>query len=215
MAEMFILGVILIGIGMIYLINRRIKTKGALFTGQTTPKLTSVNNPLRISQPTIGFLNLNGVHGSSLAEKDKASLEHLFHASYLSNTTIPKCHVLFIYCSIDSNGNIDGAKLKIRDIVKEAGAYIAVVATENIGDHYIKAIKSKNNCGANIVLVIERNGDNFLTFFHQLFQAMLQGTSMLVKWVELAPQIPAQHHSNCPESILIAEAGHVIFDGHS
>jgi hypothetical protein len=179
--------------------------------GQSKARKTTANNPFRIAQPTIGFLNLNG--DLPLAETDKAHLESLFHDSYLSNNTIPKCHVLFIYCKIDSNGSIVGSQLRIRDIVKEAGAYIAVVATENVADHYMMALNPKNDWNANIVLVIERKGESFLTFFHQLFQSMLQGTSMLTKWVELAPQVPGVAQPNCPESIMIAGAGNITLDG--
>jgi hypothetical protein len=63
---------------------------------QTIKRKTTGNNPLHISKPVIGFLNLNGDIGASLAETDKAYLEPLFHASQLSNNAVPKCQVLFI-----------------------------------------------------------------------------------------------------------------------
>jgi hypothetical protein len=118
-----------------------------------------------------------------------------------------------IYCQIDPVGRIVGNQLRIRDIVKEAGAYVAVVATDNNPENYMKALNPENDWGANFVLTIERKGDKFLTFFYQLFQSMLQGTSMLSKWVELSPQIPGNENSNCPDSIMIAEAGQVTLEG--
>lgn len=53
------------------------------------------------------------------------------------------------------------------------------------------------------------------SFFQNLFQAMKDGTSMLMAWVQLAPQIPNQEHSECPVSYMHVGAGHVALNGHA
>ena len=176
---------------------------------------TTVDDPVRIAAPVIGFLNLDGARGGSLAQADMASLGPLFKGSHLSQNTIPRCHVLFVYCGIEPGGRITGSPSRLREIVKAAGALVAVVATENTPDRYFEAVEPRNDWHANLVLVIKRKGETFHSFFRQLFQSMLSGKSMLMTWVELAPQIPGGAHADCPESIMLAEAGHVTFDGRS
>ncbi len=101
----------------------------------------------------------------------------------------------------------------IRDLIKRTGAYVAVVASENHPNCYIKATKARNDWHANIALVIDRKGDKLASFFHRLFEAMFNGRSMLMAWVELAPQIPGRDQPDVPGSIMLAEAGHVTFGG--
>jgi hypothetical protein len=60
-------------------------------------------------------------------------------------------------------------------------------------------------------MCIDRRGDKFAQFFHDLFTAMFDGTSMPVAWVKIAPQIPGATHTNTPESIMSAEVGQIVF----
>jgi hypothetical protein len=174
---------------------------------------TTVDRPFRISNPRIGFLNLQGAHGAALLESDQETLSPLFSSSMASTDVAPKCEVLFIYCTVDEKGKVVGSPSGIRQLVKDAGAYVAVVASENPPDTYIKAMGSRSDWQANVALVIDRRADRFAAFFRQLFEAMLKGKSMPVAWVELAPQIPGQDHPDAPGAIMAAEAGHVTFGG--
>src|SRR5439155_26894517 len=101
-----------------------------------------------------------------------------------------------------------GSPFGIRQLIKNAGAYVAVVASENDPASYIQAMGSRNGWRANIVLVIDRKAEKFAIFFGRLFEAMFNGKSMLMAWVELAPQIPGQDHPDAPGTIMAAEAGH-------
>jgi hypothetical protein len=62
-------------------------------------------------------------------------------------------------------------------------------------------------------MTLKHNGPAFTTFFTELFRKMFAGRSMLLAWVELAPQIPGETHDNCPETIFAAEVSHVVFTG--
>jgi hypothetical protein len=183
-----------------------------LFGGRKSgTRITTVDRPFRIPNPTIGFLNLQGASGAELAEADRQALSPLFKESRSSTDTVPKCEVLFLYCTVDAQGRIVGSANGIRDLIKDAGAYVAVVASENPPGSYMKALGSRNDWHANIALVIDRKAGKFALFFRRLFEAMFNGQSMLMAWVELAPQIPGQDHPDAPGTIMAAEAGHVTF----
>lgn len=176
-------------------------------------QLTTAIRPLSIASPSIGFLNLQGAAGAACATSDQEVLAPLFTTARTSAHEVPKCDVLFVYCSFDATGNIDGDPRRMRDLIREAGAYVAVGACENVPEHSFKAIDGDNGWTANIVLVMERRNDKFVLFFRRLFRAMLDGESMLMAWVALAPQMPGHDHPDAPISILVPEAGHVTFDG--
>lgn len=180
---------------------------------RSTAQTTTVDRPFRIPSPGIGFLNLQGSSGAALAAADQRVLSPLFKTSHESTDVVPRCEVLFLYCTVDAQGRIEGHSTSIRDLIKQAGAYVAVVASENNPDSYIKAMGSRNDWHANIALVIDRKGDKLALFFRRLFEAMFNGQSMLMAWVKLAPQIPGQDHPDAPGTIMAAEAGHVTFGG--
>jgi len=172
---------------------------------------TTVDRPFRISQPRIGFLNLQGSQGAALAEADQRILAPLFQSSQTSADAVPGCEVLFVYCVLDPRGKVVGSELGIRELIKKAGAYIGVVASGNDPDSCINAMHGRNDWNANTVLIIDRKDDKTPTFFMRLFEAMFNEKSMLTAWIELAPQIPGHDHPDAPGSIMAAEAGHLVF----
>jgi hypothetical protein len=176
-------------------------------------KRTTASKPFRIENPCIGFLNLAGQSGASLLEADKGALSPLFKESKTSSGPVPKCQVLFVYCSFDPQGNVVGSSNRLRDLIKEAGAYVAVVASGNAPDGYKKVLEPRNDWHANIVLVLDRRAERFASFFGKLFRAMSNGQSMLMAWVALAPQIPGDDHPENPSAFMLPEAGHVTFGG--
>ena len=181
--------------------------------GKSRTQTTTFDRPFRILNPRIGFLNLLGSSGAALAAADQRVLSPLFKETQASTDIVPKCEVLFLYCSIDAEGKIDGHSTGIREFIKNAGAYVVVVASVNSPDSYIKAMAYRNDWHANIAMVLDRNADKLALFFRRLFEAMFKGQSMLMAWVELAPQIPGQDHPDAPGTIFAAEAGHVTFGG--
>ena len=172
---------------------------------------TTADHPFVIASPTIGFLNLKGAEGGRLLESDSSVLAPLFPGVANSTQAPPRCQVLFIYCDLDAAGAVPGGHGSVRDLIKAAGAYVAVVASENAPEAYIKAMHVQNGWNANIALVLDRRSDKFAQFFRRLFEAMFTGQSMLMAWVALAPQIPGRDDPNVPGTIMLAEAGHVVF----
>jgi hypothetical protein len=179
---------------------------------EATPQTITVDRPLRLANPAIGFLNLQGEQSAALAEADRQVLGPLFPICRFSTDAVPRCEVLFLYCTLDLAGTIVGRNAMVYDLVKEAGAYIAVVASANPFDCYLKAVPERADWSANIVLTIHRKEDAFGAFFRRLFRAMFEGTTMPMAWVALAPQIPGYDPPDCPCTLMVAAAGHVVFD---
>jgi hypothetical protein len=170
---------------------------------------TTADRPLRIANPAIGFLNHAGVGGGLLSQADQRVLSPLFKVVKTSDDLTPRCDVLFLYCTINVEGPIPTPA--IRELIKSAGAYVAVIASENSADAYIKSVGRRTDWSANIAMIVNRKDDKFALFFYRLFAEMFKGRSMLMVWAELAPQIPGSAHSDVPDSIMAAEAGHVTF----
>ena len=172
---------------------------------------TTVQNPFRIDDPVIGFMNLRGGAGEETMKTDRQILGPLFGEVRESCTEVPQCSVLFLYSDLDSAGRIIGRRDGLRDVIKAAEAYIAVVASENPPDNYMKCLGSRDDWPANITLTIDRKGDKLPMFFAELFRRMFAGKSMLIAWVELVPQIPGHDQPDAPGTIMAAEAGHLVF----
>lgn len=178
--------------------------------GPSTRQIT-VDNPLVIASPRIGFFNLLGSSAKSMMEEDKLSLGPLFAGMDESSLEVPTCDVLMMYARVESDGKLAGASDGLRDMIRKSGAAIVVVASENDEKNYAVAGRPTGYGQANLVLTLRRKGVAFTGFFTQLFGRMFRGKSMLLAWVELAPQIPGKIHENCPESIFAAEISHIIF----
>jgi hypothetical protein len=178
---------------------------------RTSTIRTTHDRPFVIDAPKIGFLNLAGAAVEASIAADRDALAKMFSESLSGSNRVLQCHVLFVYATIDDAGNFQGSNLRLREVIKTAGAYLAVVATENPVESYIKATSPKNDWPANIVLTLNRNNEKFALFFSRLFTQMFEGKSMLMAWVDLAPQIPGRDQPDCPETIMAAEAGHITF----
>ena len=184
---------------------------GNLFGARTPEARRPVVRSSRIESPSIGFLNLQGPSGAALMEADRTVLSPLFKESKTSSDVVPKCNVLFLYCTFDPQGNVAGSSRRVRDLVKDAGASIAVVAFENTSAAYSRVLRPGNDWRANIVLVLDRKGDKCARFFERLFRAMFAGQSMLMAWVALAPQIPGYDPPDNPSAFMVPDAGHIAF----
>ena len=184
---------------------------GKLFGRGAILQRTTAENPLRIKDPIIGFLNLQGVSGAALAESDGNTLAPLFSRSQTADTAAPRCTVLFIYATLDRGGNIIGRSERIRDLAKEAGAYVVVVASSNPSESYIEALKPSNDWHANFTMTLDRKGNELARYFGRIFGAMFAGRSMLMAWVDLAPQSASLQDPNSPVMFMSAEAGHITF----
>jgi hypothetical protein len=98
----------------------------------------------RIENPTIGFFDITAGKASREISEDKNAVASLFTASTDSSTFAPKCDVLYIYCRIEDDGNIESSSQSLREIIRDSGPSVVVVATENSAAAYIAAGKKKN-----------------------------------------------------------------------
>src|SRR6266702_3692759 len=103
----------------------------ALFGSKRSSRKTTSEDPLRLKNPTIGFLNLMEDSGQALLESDAKTLAPLFRRTLRSVSTAPVCEVLFLYCELDPDGHIKGRAETVSDLIKSARAYIVVIASEN------------------------------------------------------------------------------------
>ena len=179
-------------------------------------RATTIDNPLIIANPSLAFVNLAGNAGKSLMEQDRKYLGGIFRDNIqVADGTPPKCDVLFLYCALEASGRAVGASNGFRELIREAGADIAVIASEipppQLSDaEFTKGLQVRSDWPANIVITLNRNGEHFGGFFHQLFSQMLDGTTTPMAWVDLAPQGPHQP-VDIPETICLMEAGHIAF----
>jgi hypothetical protein len=184
---------------------------------QRTRVKTTVDHPLVIVNPILGFLNLQGKAGATLAEIDRTALAPLFAANRVSTRDPPLCNVLFLYCSFDTGGSLIGSRATIRDLIIAAQAHVAVVACDT--DQKVMARAAKRTVArrgewpANIVWTLARNGDKFERFFHRIFDAMFYGQTMPVAYVRICPQVPGHHPGieDLPATVMVMEAGHIVF----
>jgi hypothetical protein len=172
---------------------------------------TTADNPLRLSDPVLGFLNLMGESGEAWMDSDAAILSPLFGRTVKSSLTVPSCQVLFIYCELGTDGRVRGHSGIATDLIKAARAYVAVFASENPADSYVKGVKPRNDWRANITMVLDRKGDKLARYFQKIFTGMFAGRSMLSLWVELSPQGDGPWRADAPGMILAAMAGHITF----
>src|SRR5690242_2155716 len=92
----------------------------------------TADTPLLINNPSLGLLNLAGERGEALLLKDFKDLGDLFPKNVTTGKQgqVPKCNVLFLYCSLEPDGRIVGHSVTVRDVIKTAGAHIAVIASD-------------------------------------------------------------------------------------
>jgi hypothetical protein len=164
-----------------------------------------------IENPVLGFLDLSGGQATAELNSDREILSGLFPRILEGTSSPPKCHVLFIYCQIETDGSIRGSSLGLRELIRESGAPIVVVASESTPEQCIAASKRKGYGAANLVLTVHRKGDVFGRFFQKLFRAMKDGTSMPIAWVNLAPTIPGKDDPERPGTLFCIEAGQIAF----
>jgi hypothetical protein len=171
--------------------------------------------PLVIAQPAIAFVNWCGARCETMVAWDCAQIGELFGDKVVTSTgAIPRCDVLFLYCDFTASG-IAGQS-SVRDLIRESGARIAVIATELPPDlmsknEFPKSLDRGKSQPVNLVFVMRRNGLAFRRFFRALFQHMLDGESMTLAWMKLAPQVPHLQPPDMPVIMCLTEAPSVTF----
>jgi hypothetical protein len=90
----------------------------------------------RITDPTLGLVNLAGDEFLLIMEQDRSTLSPLFrNVEVGTGHAVPSCDVLFIYAIVGADGSIGlGAGVTIRHLAEKAGAKIVVLASNNSAD---------------------------------------------------------------------------------
>ena len=164
-----------------------------------------------IQNPALGILNLAGPSGETLLAQDLALIGPLFGTTRKSEASPPACDVLLVYCEIAPNGVVKGANRSLRELIRDAGASVVVIAMNHSVDAYIAAAPQLPFGRANLVMTLDRKGAGLPTFLARLFERMNAGASMLVAWNELAPQGPGVGHEDAPETVFACERGQLAF----
>ena len=169
------------------------------------------NVAVLINQPRWGVANFLGADDEGLIDGDIASLSPILGTPARREGDVPTCDVLFIYARVRPDGTLEHANRGLRELIRDSGAVVVVVASENPGQAYIAGAATKPYGQANLVMTLNRNGEGFHRFFASLFSKMAAGVSMPVAWVQLAPQHPNAQANDLPGTIFACEAGQVAF----
>lgn len=170
--------------------------------------------PMLVQNPRIGFLNLIGESAYPEMSQDKEGIGFLFRTVFEWKWEPKECDILFLYCNLERNGDVENYWGSLGQIFDRSKAKIVVIATNNHPKSYAAAGKRADLGGVNLVMTIERNGERFADFFKCLFQNMLNGISMPSAWVELAPQRQQLPHTGTPETIFSCGAGSLVIKNH-
>ncbi|MDX1921974.1 MAG: hypothetical protein SFW65_02450 [Alphaproteobacteria bacterium] len=196
------------GISLTILFYLSALAKEWLNKNASTVTTGTINSAGAISNPVVGIYDLCGDPNISADEK---VLGTIFSKVLKSTVYPPRCNVLFLYCKIGADGKIENTSASLGEIIDASAASIAIVATENIGNHYIQTGKRGPHSRTNLVMTTNRNGPVFMRFFEKLFNAMNAGEPMTAAWSRLAPQIAGMEHKDCPGTIFSAELGDITF----
>jgi hypothetical protein len=162
-----------------------------------------------VTPPRLGSLSLSSGAARLWVDHDRSALSPLFGEVRESQTIAPVCDVLLIYGELDERGRFRNAKLGLREIIRDSGAKIVVVASENPAKHYIAAGKKTGYGLANLVMTLDRKGEALPTFLARLFTTMRQGIPMPKAWAALAPQSKGASHVGLPDTIFACELGDI------
>lgn len=201
---MMSVAVLLVGVGLVVYLAMR-------SSGSLPRESPQGSRAITIAAPTLGILNLAGEGARSAMEADRRAFGDLFSRIAEATDAPPRCDVLLMYCQIGVDGRVKNTTSSFREVIRDSGAKIVLVASENPADAYIKAGHVEAYGHANLVMTLDRKGAAFGVFFSRLFGDMLKGTSMPVAWERLAPQIPGEAHRDAPEAIFACEVGQVAF----
>jgi hypothetical protein len=163
----------------------------------------------KILNPTLGILDVTAGGSTAIIAEDKAALADLFSAVVESTNAAPRCDVLFLYATLGLRGELVGTDRSLRATIRESGAKVVVVASENPDPKPTKP--GPGDAKANLVITLQRNGAKFPRFFRELFDRMKKGQSMPMAWVKIVPQGPSRKHDECPGTIFLMEVGPISF----
>jgi len=162
-----------------------------IFRTRPTPTGTVIRDPV------LGALNLQGSWVEDTIEEDVEALRPYFTAVRTSSDVPPCCDVLLLYCAINSSGELQNTPKPAYEIIRDTGASIVIMATNNPAENY-SAIPKGSLESITLVMTIDRRGQHFASFLARLFAEMHGGLSLGLAWVKIAPQNPRAVHEDLP-----------------
>ena len=171
----------------------------------------TAGSPARtIEHPVLGSVVIGT--GATDAKADMAKLARFFSSVRESKAETPKCDVLFVYADVAADGSLRNSERDLKAIIRESGAAIVVVASENPPDHYMKLAESEPHKGIFLVMTVERKGRVFRSFYETLFSRMSGGSDILSTWVELVPQDESTPPViDAPSAMAVSDTGPIKF----
>ncbi len=168
---------------------------------------------ISITDPSLAFLNLAGDELSHLIDRDRSVLASLFTTvEFGAGYPIPSCDVLFIYANVGVDGSIGlGAGVTIRHLAENAGAVIAVLASDNPAENIVTASRYRVQRRRTLFGFSIARAWHLAVFFKELFTRMYSGQSMPMAWAAISPQHSGGMHDDLPQTICHIEAGQVKF----
>jgi len=168
---------------------------------------------VRIPTPKLGVLNLKGSSVNSMVEEDMEAVGAIFTSTEESPSRPPSCDVLLLYCDIGPDGRVDSSTAGLRDMIRDSGALVVIVASENPIESCEAATQPAGYGKTNLVVTVGRHGEVFAAFLNRLFTAMAQGTVLQRVLKKAAAQNPKLDAPGMPDCIWNMEAGPVTFTG--
>jgi hypothetical protein len=166
----------------------------------------------RISNPSLGVLCLAGAASEAAAAVDLAQIAPLFHSVERSDKLPPSCDVLLVYCEISPDGHINNTNGRLREIIRDAGASVVVVATEHPVERYIATTPPQVPFGrTNLMMTLVRNDPSFSKFLVRLFSEMKSGVPLPLAWHHLTKAPAPVAAGGIPEMIFASEIGPITF----
>lgn len=166
----------------------------------------------RVPAHTLGLHDLSGGVAEPLLAADRAALAPLFHRVSESSDAPPRSTLLLVYCTIGADGGILNSPRTLREIIRDAGAPVVIVATPNPRRRYGLAVRRQRQLArANLVLTLDRRGGAFDVFVRRLVTEMKKGTSMPRAWAKLAPRARKGEPLERPETLVACELGKLAF----
>ena len=175
------------------------------FGPKTRPRVTIISNPV------LGVFNLLGSTAEANVKDDLEEVAQYFNEVRHEDNVPPLCDVLLLYCEINSSGAINGSSQSLREVIRDAGAAVVVVATNNEAKNYQACLERAPFGRANLVMTIDRCESLFAGFLGKLFAQMERGVPMPIAWNNLAPQYPGADHNELPATICALERGQIAF----
>lgn len=167
-----------------------------------------------ILDPRWAVLDLTRESRSEEIATDQRILAPILGTPTVSISTPPGADILFIYGRFDANGGFANGGAALRELIRDSGAKVVVLASDNDPSLLAAAAPNVGYGYANLIVTLERRGSALATFLGELFTRMYAGETMPLAWVTLSPQIPGREEEEDPHTpsvIFLPEAGQLTF----